>query len=331
MENKTNFCSNCGKQLSSEKFCPNCGYNTEKLNTNTKISTEEISYFFKHFEGKTMGYIGAIIAIIFVLMLFSSWFIVSLGEMGNYIASNYGVSLDRRYSVVTLIPGLIKLGKLSGESTALVFGFLFAIILIIVALFVAGYSVSAIKNAFSNNDNTETMNSLCISAIVLASVGIAGVWILKLFIKSVMAEWELGVISSIVAGAVAFTKSPVIMLIIGIIGKMFYGSVQKKALARISKEYELFSDSKLILFYLSEGCAVEDRTIIREILNKRSVNIEKKREQYNYITDLYADKTDSELSEISKTFSEDDLNMEIAKEILNVRNSLVACTKDVSV
>lgn len=320
--NKTKFCPNCGNQLNGEKFCPNCGHNTKNSNISSKINTEDISILFKRLEGKVMGYIEAIISIIFVLMLFSNWFSVSLGEIGNYIASNFGVSLDGRYSVVTLLPGLFKFGEMSGESTALGCGFVFSIILIIIALFLVGFSISAVKNVFNNNDNTETMDAVCTSGIVLASVGIAGVWILKILIKSAMEEWGLGIISSTATSVVAFTKTPVIMLVMGILGKIFYSSSKKKAIAQIENEYNLFSDSKLIVLYLSEVCALEDRTIIREILNKRNIDLVKKRKQYNYISDLYVDKTNSELSEIITTISEDDLNKEIAKEILNARKQI---------
>lgn len=320
--NKTKFCPNCGNQLNGEKFCPNCGHNTKNSNISSKINTEDISILFKRLEGKAMGYIEAIISVIFVLMLFSNWFSVSLGEIGNYIASNFGVSLDGHYSVVTLLPGLIKLGKLSGESTALACGMVFSIILIIVALFLAGYSISAVRNVFNNKDNTETVDSLCTSGIVLASVGIAGVWILKILIKSAMEEWGLGFISSTATSVVAFTKTPIIMLVMCIAGKMFYSSSKKKAIAQIKNEYDHFSDSRLIVLYISEVCALEDRAIIREILGKRNIDLEKKRKQYNYISDLYADKTDSELSEIITTISEDDLNKEIAKEILNARKQM---------
>lgn len=320
--NKTKFCPNCGNQLNGEKFCPNCGQNTKNSNISSKINTEDISMLFKRLEGKAMGYIEAIISVIFVLMLFSNWFIVSLGEIGNYIASNYGVSLDRQYSVVTLLPGLIKLGNLSEESTALACGMMFSILLIIVALILVVHAISAVKNVFNNNDNTETMNGLCISGIVLASVAIAGVWLLKMLIKSAMEEWELGFISSTATSVVAFTKAPVIMLVMAIVGKIFYSSSKKKAIAQIENEYNLFSDGKLIVLYLAEVCTLEDRTIISEILNKRNIDIEKKRKQYNYISDLYADKTDSELSEIITTIPEDDLNKEIAKEILNARKQM---------
>ncbi len=323
MENKIKYCTNCGNQLNGEKFCSNCGHSAEKHSSSPKINTEDITVLLNRIKEKTVGYIGAIIGAIFVLMLFADWFVLSLGEIGHYITDNYGVSLNRSLSPVTLLPGLIKLGKIAGESDALLWGMLFAIILIGASLFIVGYAISAIRNSIYHKNKIETLNGLAVSSIVTACIAIIGVWILKVIIDYAMNDIGLGIVSSVATDVVAFTKAPVIMLVMGIALKVYYSTHQKQEFVQTKKRYDLFSDSKLMVLYFSADCTFEERAIIRNIAENRKIDVEKKRNQYDYICDMYSDKTDSELSEISRTFSEDDLNKEIAKTILKTRKDSV--------
>ena len=338
MENtvKTKFCPHCGTELNGARFCPNCGEAINKTEgeqtSNSVFSKEQLKLqkgdllnSLKSIQGRTLDLIGAGVAIVFIILQFCNWFIVSLGEFGviaDYFFDGVSSSMISRYSVCTLLPGMIKFAKLAGESTATELGIIFAVVLAFIGIIGIYHSICAIKAVYNRKSATDRIEAIATVAIIEALFAMICVWILKGLISYAMEESGLGVISSATSDVVSFTKIPVILLVLGVVCELVFGKLLKESDNTVSIDYSKLSDNELVAIFLSNQSNPEVVQIAKNILIERNISVDEKTEEYNRIWDSLLDKSDSELEIISTNPGEDTFKQHIAREMLDIRRQL---------
>ena len=338
MENtvKTKFCPHCGTELNGARFCPNCGEAINKTDDkqvpNSAFSKEQLKLqkgdllnAVRSIQGRTLDLIGAGVAIVFIILQFCNWFIVSMGGFGvvaDYFFDGVSSSMISRYSVCTLLPAMIKLAKLAGASTATELGIIFAIVLVIIGIVGIYHSIYAIKAVYNRKSATDRIEAIATVAIIEALFAMICVWILKGLMSYAMEESGLGVISSATSDVVSFTKIPIILLVLGVLCELVFGKLLKESDNTVSVDYSKLSDNKLVAIFLSNQSNHEVVQIAKNILIERNISVDEKTEEYNRIWDSLLDKSDSELEIISTNPGEDTFKQHIAREMLDIRRQL---------
>jgi hypothetical protein len=339
MENtvKTKFCPHCGTELNGARFCPNCGEAINKTDDkqvpNSAFSKEQLKLqkgdllnAVRSIQGRTLDLIGAGVAIVFIILQFCNWFIVSMGGFGvvaDYFFDGVSSSMISRYSVCTLLPAMIKLAKLAGASTATELGIIFAIVLVIIGIVGIYHSIYAIKAVYNRKSATDRIEAIATVAIIEALFAMICVWILKGLMSYAMEESGLGVISSATSDVVSFTKIPIIMLVMGVLCKLVFGAIAKESKLNLQYEqYEALGDTELMQVYFSSKDGEMAQRIAKELLDKREGVSDGQIEERMRVWDILINNSDEELQEIIANPNGKEINKTVAKEILNKRRQL---------
>ncbi len=341
MENTTdmNFCPGCGAELNGAKFCPNCGRQISKANeafkqnvidaNNIKKQISDFSSNMNVTHKNIMSYIAAGISLVFIILQFCNWFKISLGGFGlvaDYFAEGVSEAAVKSYSVVTLLLGVVSLGEIAGESSAIVIAFIFSIILIFLALYIVFDSIVIIKNVYNGHSVSDMISPVSIAVIIQSGLAIVGVWILQSMMKLAMGELGLETFSFAIENIVTFTKVPVIMIILAIVSKLvfgrFAGEEKEENTQNLIAEFRELTNYELINIFCADETEQTDRKIAFDILSERNVMLCEYSKEYNNIWNLVINFDNERIERLLDDPREAEFVKAVARQVLQVRNDM---------
>lgn len=203
----SNYCKECGTELSGAKFCPNCG-TAEGDVKNVTESTDLTRIVSIGLNGKGIRYA--------IMIIFSALYLLLLS--GDWVKLSVPFLDDMEFSIYSLMKGCYYLfGEIEGGVVEILV-YILVILLFGLGVYTAYLCiVTILRSVKADNDAAHSLSrASCISVFISALlIGIV------MFLKGIIEmESENIFESAAIMDVISFTKLPVVLFIAGIVGKL---------------------------------------------------------------------------------------------------------------